>query len=156
MRHKDVTLDELSNDLFGRDWADIDNEYMKRIVDCVYLGDFDNIRASDNVDEYWIDTPIAKKLYIPKSLFEEDEDDCPYNYDCANCPVADDVEEYDDDDIEEEDFEDEDADEYELDKEFQAIVAPVIKWLNENAPSHLAVITANHAVLSEVTNVTAG
>ena len=45
---------------------------------------------------------------------------------------------------------------YDLDEEFKTVVAPVIKWLNENAPSHLAVITANHAVLSEVTNVTAG
>ena len=149
MRLKEVSLNELANDLFGYDWADIDDDDMKRILADVYVGNFDNIRASDDVDAYWIDTPTAKKLYISKSLFEEDEDDCPYNYDCANCPVADDVEEYDDDDIEEEDFDDE----YELDKEFQAIVAPVIKWLNDNAPTSIAVVTQNHAILSSVEHI---
>ena len=150
MRLKNVGLNELANDLFGYDWADIDDEDMKRIVGCVYLGDFDNIRASDDVDAYWIDTPIAKKLYISKNLFEEDVDACPYNHDCANCPIDDDEEEYDDaDDIEEEDF----ADEYELDKEFQAIVAPVIKWLNDNVPTSIAVVTQNHAILSSVEHI---
>ena len=147
------TIDDVAYDMFSTPFDDLDKE-LKRIVGDVYLGNILKIVDLDEGDEsYIVDTPTQDGLFVSKWLFDDDkdltyEDEDEYcDGDCMNCPH---YEEEKDEADEEED------DEYELDKEFKIVVAPVIKWLNENAPTHLAVITANHAVLSEVTNVTAG
>ena len=148
------TIDDVAFDMFNESFDDLRGD-LKRIVGDVY---FDNIIKMTDIDDnvYMVDTPTQDKMFVSKWLFDDDDKDVPYededecDGDCLNCPNY----EGEKDEADEEDTMCED--DYDLDKEFKVVVAPVIKWLNENAPSHLAVITANHAVLSEVVNVTAG
>ena len=149
-----ITIDDVAYDMFNEPLDNLGRE-VKRIVGDVYFGNILNMVDADD-DNYLVDTPTQNSMFVSKWLFDDDDKDVPYededecDYDCLNCPHH---------DGEKAEADEEDTmceDDYDLDKEFKVVVAPVIKWLNENAPSHLAVITANHAVLSEVTNVTAG
>lgn len=145
------TIDDVAYDMFNEPLDNLDKE-LKRIVGDVYFGNITKMVDADD-ENYIIDIPTQDGMFVSKWLFDDDDKDLTYededeycDGDCHNCR-------YYEGEKTETDKED---DEYELDKEFKVVVAPVIKWLNENAPTHLAVITANHAVLSEVTNVTAG
>lgn len=150
-----ITIDDVAYDMFNKSFDELFKD-LKRIVGDVYLGNITNM-IDDGHDSYLVDTPTQDSMFVSKWLFDDDkdltyEDEDEYcDGDCLNCPHYDGKKA----EVDEEDTMCED-DDYDLDKEFKVVVAPVIKWLNENAPSHLAVITANHAVLSEVTNVTAG
>lgn len=152
---KKFTIDDVAYDMFNEPFDTLDRG-IKRIVSDVYLDNITNM-IDDGHDSYLVDTPTQDNMFVSKWLFDDDDKDVPYededecDGDCLNCPHY----EGEKAEADEEDTMCED-DDYDLDKEFKTVVAPVIKWLNENAPSHLAVITANHAVLSEVTNVTAG
>ena len=149
------TIDDVAYDMFNEPLDNLGKE-LKRIVGDVYFGNIVKMVDADD-ENYIVDTPTQDGMFVSKWLFDDDndltyEDEDEYcDGDCLNCPHY----EEEKAEADEEDTMCED-DEYELDKEFKVVVAPVIKWLNENAPTHLAVITANHAVLSEVTNVTAG
>lgn len=149
-----ITIDDVAYDMFNEPLDNLGRE-VKRIVGDVYFGNILNMVDADD-DNYLVDTPTQNSMFVSKWLFDDDDKDVPYededecDYDCLNCPH------YDGEKAEADEEDTMCEDDYDLDKEFKVVVAPVIKWLNENAPSHLAVITANHAVLSEVTNVTAG
>lgn len=146
-----ITIDDVAYDMFNESFDEL-GRGIKRIVGDVYLGNITRMVDADD-ENYIVDTPTQDGMFVSKWLFNDDEKDVPYededecDGDCLNCPH------YEGENEEDTMCEDDD---YDLDKEFKVVVAPVIKWLNENAPSHLAVITANHAVLSEVVNVTAG
>ena len=145
------TIDDVAYDMFNEPFDTLDRG-IKRIVGDVYLGNITKMVDADD-ENYIVETPTQDGMFVSKWLFDDNndltyEDEDEYcDGDCLNCPHY---------DGEKAEADEEEDDEYELDKEFKVVVAPVIKWLNENAPTHLAVITANHAVLSEVTNVTAG
>lgn len=148
-----VTIDDVAYDMFNTSFDELHKD-LKRIVGDIYLGNITKM-VDAYKDDYMVDTPTQDGMLVSKWLFNdndkdvsyEDEDDC--DGDCLNCPH------YEGEKAEADEEDTMCEDDYELDKEFKVVVAPVIKWLNENAPSHLAVITANHAVLSEVVNVTA-
>lgn len=151
-----VTIDDVAFNMFSKPFDDLCGD-VKRIVGDVYLGNITKMVDADGED-YIVDTPTQDGMFVSKWLFNDDDKDVPYededeydcDGDCLNCPH------YEGEKAEADEEDTMCEDDYELDKEFKVVVAPVIKWLNENAPSHLAVITANHAVLSEVVNVTAG
>ena len=146
-----IDIDDVAFDMFNKPFDKLSKD-LKRIVGDVYLGNITNMVNADD-ENYIVYTPTQDGMFVSKWLFDDNndltyEDEDEYcDGDCLNCPHY---------DGEKAEADEEEDDEYELDKEFKVVVAPVIKWLNENAPTHLAVITANHAVLSEVTNVTAG
>jgi len=146
-----IDIDDVALDMFNTPFNEL-SKGIKRIVGDVYFGNIIKMVDADD-EEYIVDTPTQEGMFVSKWLFNDDNKDVPYededecDGDCINCPYYEG--ENEEDTVCEED-------DYDLDKEFKVVVAPVIKWLNENAPTRLAVITANHAVLSEVTNVTAG
>ena len=149
-----IDIDDVAFDMFNKPFDKLSKD-LKRIVGDVYLGNITNMVNADD-ENYIVYTPTQDGMFVSKWLFNDDDKDIPYededecDGDCLNCPH------YEGEKAEADEEDTMCEDDYDLDKEFKVVVAPVIKWLNENAPSHLAVITANHAVLSEVTNVTAG
>lgn len=146
-----ITIDDVAYDMFNTPFDELLKD-LKRIVGDVYLGNITKMESA-NGEEYIVNTPTQENMFVSKWLFNDNDKDVPYededecDGDCLNCPHY---------EGEKAEADEEDTMCYDLDKEFKVVVAPVIKWLNENAPSNLAVITANHAVLSEVVNVTAG
>lgn len=136
-----ITIDDVAYDMFNEPLDNLGRE-VKRIVGDVYFGNILNMVDVDD-ENYIVDTPTQNSMFVSKWLFDDDDKDVPYededecDYDCLNYPH------YEGEKAEADEEDTMCEDEYDLDKEFKTVVAPVIKWLNENAPTHLAVITAN-------------